>query len=61
SSYRFSPEMLTLSDHPDSSCALRVRLLLAELYLHYDRQQVPMVGRVLPTTSISTRSAGSRR
>lgn len=35
--------MLTLYDHPDSSCALRVRFLLAELGLPYDRRQVPMV------------------
>ncbi len=35
--------MLTLYDHPDSSCALRVRFLLAELDLPYERQQVPMV------------------
>lgn len=35
--------MLTLYDHPNSSCALRVRFLLAELGLSYDRQYVPMV------------------
>ena len=35
--------MLTLYDHPDSSCALRVRFLLAELHLPYACQQVPMV------------------
>jgi len=35
--------MLTLYDNPDSSCALRVRFLLAELGLSYDRRHVPMV------------------
>ncbi len=35
--------MLTLYDHPDSSCSLRVRFVLAELDLPYERHQVPMV------------------
>lgn len=34
--------VLTLYDHPNSSCALRVRFLLAELDVPYERRQVPM-------------------
>jgi glutathione S-transferase len=34
--------VLRLFDHPNSSCALRVRFLLAELDLPYRRERVPM-------------------
>ncbi len=34
--------MLVLYDNPNSSCALRVRFLLAELGLDYERIEVPM-------------------
>jgi len=48
---------LTLWDHPDSSNALKVRFLLAELGLAYERETVPM-GRPRPQRYLDLNPVG---
>ena len=49
-----------LFDDPISSNALKVRFLLAELGLGYERRTIPLSRPGRPNTSPSTRPAASR-